>query len=230
MKEYNTFEKITTNDQAYLIGYLCGDGGVNGINEPRTTRMSLSSSDEETIIYLAKFFGDLKISSRIPVNCKRPEIKSDRLSYRINFPVKYSKVFNKFGILSYKKDRTLVNISRRNMRPYLLGLFDADGCITFGNRKDRNRLWGKINFTHPSYKLLESIQRFLDEELGISSRIAPKGVEKCFVLEFAKLDNVYKFCKYLYPEDYSGYYLKRKQQKALQFCHQIGLKRESYVN
>ena len=88
-----------------------------------------------------------------------------------------------------------------------MGFFDAEGCITWGFRKDRNRIWHKVSFTS-QYDLLISIQKILSK-IGISSSIRPKSNKKCFVLEFCNKQDILKFYNWLYI-DINFIVLRRK--------------------
>ena len=227
MKEYlingkqfrlNLFEKIENKEQAYLIGYLTGDGGFNPPTHKRLARLYVSSNNESIIQgFKEEFCPDSIISSKIPVNnSENYNIVSNKLSYVLNFSSKFSETFNKFGVLGIKKNRTLVNISKKFMRQYILGLFDADGHISFGFRKDRNRLWGNFGITHQSYDVLSKVQKFLNEELNIASSILTRKDEDCMDLKFSKLDSVVKVLDWLY-EDTPNVYNEIKYQHFLKF-------------
>ena len=106
-----------------------------------------------------------------------------------------------------KEFRNIPIISNEFTKYLVLGFFDGDGCITWGRRKDRNRIWQNISFTS-SYFLLESIQKIL-LKIGISSSIKPKGTEKCFVLKISSKKDVLKFCEWIYSDE-DFIILKRK--------------------
>lgn len=210
MKEYlinnkkyrlRLFEKIHNNEEAYFVGYLCGDGSFNKGTYKRKARLGISSINETTIEWMRKKFSpDSSIHSIVPVNKKR-NIVTKKLSYRITFSSKFQKTFNKFGILGIKRDRRLVNISRRMMNAYVLGLFDADGHISWGRRKDRNRLWANFGITHQSYDVLSKIQKFIEEELNISSSIRTRKDEDCMDLKFSNRDSIVKMYNFLYKNE-----------------------------
>ena len=95
----------------------------------------------------------------------------------------------------------------------LLGFFDADGSISYGIRKDRNRFWQQVRFTS-QLKLLEGIQQMLYKNIGISSIIRPKKGEDCYVISFGSKEDVLKFINYIYPKDDDFIILQRKYLKA----------------
>ena len=92
------------------------------------------------------------------------------------------------------------------------GFFDAEGCITWGRRKDKNRIWQKVSFTS-QYKMLEGVQQYLLKQLNIATKLKPKSDgSKCFILEFANKNDVLKFCEHIYNNN-DMIVLKRKYSK-----------------
>lgn len=193
------FDKIEKEEESYLLGYLLGDGGYNKPTHKRNARMFVSSINEDIIKFFNEYFQpDNSYDSRIPINNKRPNIKTETLSHRMTFSSKFTPIFDKYGILGVKEDRTYHNIKKDKMNSFLLGLFDADGYITWGHRKDRDRLWANWGITHPSLKMLEKLQRFLLEELQVPTSIAPKGNEKCYILRTGSRLMIMKIMDYIY--------------------------------
>lgn len=225
MKEYlingkhyrlNVFEKIESKEQAYFIGYLAGDGGFNPPTYKRKARLYVSSSDKEIIEgFKTAFCPDSIINEKLPVNNTAGyNITTDKLSYTLNFSSKFEECFNKFGVLEKKPNRKLVNISKVNMKYYLLGLFDSDGHLSFGHRKDRNRLWTNFGITHQSFDILSKIQNFLMNELNVCSSVKQRKDENCMDLKFSKVESVLKVMMWLYedpPEIYSKIKFERYQ-------------------
>ena len=110
-----------------------------------------------------------------------------------------------------KKERQYPRVRKDLERYLLLGFFDADGCITWGIRKDRNRIWQKVMFAS-SYSLLEGVQQHLFN-IGITTKLRPKANEDCYIIEFANKKDVLKFLDYIYPND-EFIILQRKYLKA----------------
>lgn len=209
LKEYNVqgttyrmqlFDKIESKEQSYLIGYMLGDGGFNAGTHKRKPRLFVSSTEKYIIeSFRDNFTPDSPISSRIPVNTTR-NIVSKIESHRLQFPSKFYETFYKFGIVSVKTERTYHNIGKNNMNTFLLGLFDADGCVTWGRRKDRNRLWASYSITHPNLNMLKKLQGFLVDNVGVMTIISPKGDEKCFVLRTSNREYIKKIINYMYSD------------------------------
>lgn len=197
------FSKVDTKEKAYIIGFILGDGYISNVND---VEIAVQMSDKTLV---------QDISSHIPWECW---IKEDQTfdkktrrypRVRLNFRSRsFGSILVKMFGGKNKPDRNTPIISKE-LRPYLIaGLFDADGCITYGFRKDRNRLWYKVSFTCPQ-SILEGLQKeFLRH--GISSSVYPKKGEKVFVMDICNLEDIYKLFKLL-PND--GIRLQRKVKK-----------------
>ena len=137
--------------------------------------------------------------------------------YSLNFSSLFSNVFKKYGILSVKKDRKCVNIPRKFMLGYIKGLFDADGCIMWGNRKDRNRLWAGFNITHASYEVLSTVQRYLLEEHNLAFSLTKRRDEECYDLKTSRRDDIVELFCLLFEDTSCKFYLPRKKKHFLDF-------------
>lgn len=202
-------ENIDSKKVAYLVGYMAGDGCFENGAGKRTDRMSFTSADKEIYDWITTTFQLSEAVQIVRGNNESLGIFATKDAYRKTFPTSYSKEFNNFGILCKKEYRTVQNIKKSDMKYWLLGFLDADGMISWSVRKDRDRIVAKVNFTHPSTKLLEKIQTFLRDELNISSSIKAKGMEKCYVLAFSKMRDVIRFGDFIYS-DTSAIVLTRK--------------------
>lgn len=212
------FDKIEFDEEAYLIGYLLGDGGFNRATHKRKSMLFVSSIDKELVYSMRDLFSpDTIISNITPINKKRLETKFDKYSYKLQFPFKFFNTFNKFGLMDVKSNRNYFNIPKSQMNNLLLGLFDSYGHISWGRRKDRNRLWANFTITHPNLKMLYKIQVFLSEELNVSSYIAPRKIETVYDLKTSKRDDIITIMEYLYSSEDLVLYSKHKKKKYLEF-------------
>lgn len=219
-------ENICSKKVAYLIGYLSGDGNYENGNGKRTDRLSVTTTDKETMDWMIETFNLPEQTRTVRNNNESQGIYASKDAYVKTFPTSYSEEFNKFGILCKKGDRMIHNINKSDMKYWLLGFLDSDGMISWSERKDRDRIAAKVSFTHPSAKLLERVQTFLRDELNIPSSIKPKWTEKCFVLSFSKISDVKRFGDYVYS-DKLAIVLKRKYSKYLELLEQIGVRVEN---
>lgn len=187
--------KIDSKELAYMLGFIIADSSIN--NE--IVEISVAINDSELMDLFSPLLGIKSFEDLTLVKEKRrfPRIRLVRKIVGIN----------KFIGGNKKKDRN-VPIIQKDLEVYLIrGIFDADGCITWGYRKDRNRIWHKVNFTS-SLGILTSVQKVL-YKIGISTIVRPKANEDCYVLEFANKKDILKFYNYLYADD-SFIPLKRK--------------------
>lgn len=210
-------EEIEPKKIAYLIGFLSGDGIYHNGCGKRSDRMGVSSTDLEVVNWINDNIEEFDKSNPILNNNLSRKIIATLPAYNKTFAVKHSEFFNRYGILCKKEDRKIVNISNKNMRFFILGLFDADGCLTYSIRKDRDRISARVSFTHPSEGLLATLQQYLLNMMGIPSSIKPKKGERCFVLSFSKIEHVENFCEWLYSDkDSIVLYRKYKTWEELQ--------------
>lgn len=199
---YN-FIKIDTKEKAYALGFILADGDISPKN---VVEISVERNDREIVEFISNI-----IESNI--NIDNTFNKEKRRFPRVRTSRKITDIL-KFTSGRLKKDRHYPRV-RKDLEKYLLlGFFDADGCITWGIRKDRNRVWQKISFTSQLH-LLEGIQKMLYNEIGISSTIRPKSNENCYIIEFSNKSDVLKFINYIYPKEEDKFIvLQRKYLKA----------------
>ena len=187
--------KIDSKELAYMLGFIIADSSIN--NE--IVEISIAINDSELMDLFSSLLGIKSFKDLTLVKEKRrfPRVRLVRKIVGIN----------KFIGGNKKKDRN-VPIIQKDLEVYLIrGIFDADGCITWGYRKDRNRTWHKVSFTS-SLGILTSVQKVL-YKIGISTIVRPKANEDCYVLEFANKEDILKFYNYLYADE-SFIPLKRK--------------------
>lgn len=192
MEKVNVFSNIDTKEKAYCIGFLLGDGHLHENDKAISTTISIK--DKHVAEFIKTNLG----------GCTKEHLTEDRS--RKKFPNIEWKLYGKkeCGVLRMvfggrlKKERHYPRISKNLEMYLLLGFFDAEGCITWGFRKDRDRLWQKVTFTSQP-KMLEGIQKMLIKH-GISTSIKPKGTEDCSILEFSSEIDVFRFMNIL-PTD-----------------------------
>jgi hypothetical protein len=207
------FRKIDTPEKAYILGFILGDGAID-----KSLEIALALSDKEVLEFIQQNIGG-NITTSTYLNKETRRFPRTRLAIHNKKIV--NDVVTKLGG-SLNIDRRVPIISANMERYFILGFFDADGCITWGRRKDRGhinkRIWQKVSFTG-QLKALEGTQKILLKN-GISSVIRPKGTEKCFVLYFSHHDDILKFLKYIYDDEFIV--LKRKYIKAIALRHELG--------
>lgn len=211
-KDVHYFNKINTKEKAYILGFFLGDGCIDKEDK---FEINIMLEDKEVADFIALELGcNLSIDKILNKNQRR-------------FPNVGIKIGNNILVRDLKmlfggrlKEERHIPIISKSLEKYLLqGFFDAEGCITWGYRKDRNRIWQKISFTS-QYKMLEGIQNILLKN-NIATKIHPKSKEKCYVMEFASKDKVLEFINWLYPND-EFIILHRKYNKAQALRLELG--------
>lgn len=191
-------DKVDTKEIAYLLGFIIADGSVNH----EKVEIALGMKDIELGNFFAGLLGTV-IRKNFFTDKKIRRFPRVRICRKI------------IGISKYiggqaKKDRNVPILSKELEHYMVQGIFDAKGSITWGRRKDRNRIWHKVSFTS-SEKILLSLQKIL-YKIGISTMVRPKDKENCFVLDFANKQDVLKFYDYVYS-DKSFVPMKRKFER-----------------
>lgn len=200
--EYNEnyFSVIDTKEKAYILGYTLADGYINNSN----LEYGCALEDKEILDFISSEIGG-QVRTDLYLNKKAKRFPRARIS------IGNKKIVADINRLcNSKEDKTFPRIRKDLQRYMLLGFFDGDGCLTFGKRKDRGRIWHKVNFTG-SYKLLFAIQKLLEKN-GVVSSLHPKADENCFVLEMSSKNAVLRILKAIYV-DGSFVVLKRKYRK-----------------
>ena len=197
------FNKIDTKEKAYVLGFILADGSISQTN---LVDVDTCLNDKEVIEFVSIIIhSNVHYSHRL--NKKKRIFPKCRTNKKINDITKFTG-----GRL--KQDRHYPRV-KDNLEKYLIqGLFDADGCITWGRRKDRNRIWQKVSFCS-QLKILEGVQKFLINKLHISTVIRPKKNEDCYILEFSNRNDVLKFCDYIYCDNFIILHRKYLTFKAL---------------
>ena len=193
-------DKIDTKEKAYILGAICCDGALRAND---IVEMTVAKIDKEMVDFIADcIYGRVRIDNTYD--------KATRRFPRARLCKKIPDIKTFIGGPA-KKDRHFPIVNDELSRYALLGAFDADGCLTWGWRKDKGRIWHKVSFT-TSLSIAIGIQNTIIKHIGISTIIRPKsGKEDCFVLEFANRSDILKFLGYIYQDDFVV--LKRKYLK-----------------
>ena len=211
------FEKIDSKEKAYCLGFILGDACITNTN----TDICVALADKEVVNFIQSVIGGHILVSK-KFDKKKKQFPSARIIKRITDITKFTGGYNKV-------DRHYP-IIRKDLEKYMIqGFFDAEGCITWGRRKDKNRIWQKISFTS-QYKMLEGVQQYLLKHLHIATKLRPKSDgSKCFVLEFANKADVIKFGNHLYADN-DMIILKRKYSKFEALRLELEENGESHIN
>lgn len=198
--EIYRFNRIDTKEKAYALGFILAD---SAIDQKDGIEISVGIQDKEVLEYISKVIGGNITYSHV-VDKRTRRFPRARLNKRVAD-------IKKFIGGPLKKDRHYPRV-RSDLERYLVqGFFDAEGCITWGRRKDKNRIWQKVCFSS-QLKILEGLQRYILKNLDISTVVRPRSGEDCYILEFANKEDVLKFCDHIYSDE-DTVVLKRKYLK-----------------
>lgn len=215
-KNISDFEFIGNKEVAYITGFLLADGYYGD----RTIELTTAKHDTAVHEFISSY-----INSRYHIS-DITNVEQRR------YPRTRTNVYNKQFITHLMsntggraKPLRHVPTIRGDLNRYLLqGIFDADGCISWGHREPNNRIWHKISFTS-QYKILEGVQDLL-KSIGIIVEIKPKGTEQCHFVSFSNRSDVLKFLEYIYSDNFI--ILDRKYTNVLQLID--GIKKWEHRN
>lgn len=206
----NYFENITTEHQAYWLGFIAADGCITDANY-----FAISLKDKDILMQLK---ADINFSGDIysPKN-------NQGVYYRINFSSeKFCNDLRKIGIterksLSYNK---LPNIRHGLIRHFIRGYFDGDGTIYSSTTKTYNPKNVSIteNYAMKIIATKEFCKELTDEifsEIGYVGKIVKSKSEHMYYYSIYKNQALKDFYWYLYHN--SSIYLKRKHKIWLNF-------------
>lgn len=165
------FNKISSDEDAYFIGYMACDGGyilANGF-----PFMSVSSSDKSIIDHFAKYTSHAVVRNVGQKSSKKVNATSD--IYELRFPAKMSQTFKNFGIWCKKPERRVVGIPKVYFLAYFWGVLDSDGFISVTHRADCRTPRLRFFITHGSEKFLADVQNLLNTEYGLSTTLRQHG-------------------------------------------------------
>lgn len=203
--DHKFFEKIDTEEKAYLLGYLLADGNVY-FNGSYKIRFCLAYQD---IDILFKFKEILNLNSKILVR-KREDRKNSQMECLLSWTSeKQFKDLSKYGIIPNKTLTTFFPIEKinKNVRNYFIrGLFDGDGCISVYNNKHALSFVG-------TYELITDLRKYLCDNLDIyfvklSSRTKRNTV---YQIMWSSKKDINKLFYFLYQD--ATVFLDRKYQK-----------------
>lgn len=206
------FSNIDSKEKAYILGFFLGDGHIT--NDDKFI-LNVKKEDKEVLDFICSNIGGHYIISN---NINKDKKIFPHGTIKFANPQMIRDLKKLFG--GRTKEERHIPIIKKNLEPYLVqGFFDAEGCITWGYRKDRDRIWQKLSFTS-QYKMLFCIQKILIKN-NISTSIRPKGKEKCFVMENASKKSVIDLLDYIYS-DKNFIILKRKYENQIALRLELG--------
>ena len=152
----NYFENITVSNQAYIIGYITGDGTI--VNRDKSKRMVLSLAEEDKQL-LYDIADELNMNEAVKFRKKNADNEQNKYTLVIN-STKMCNDLEKYGVTSRKtgseKWHDFHNVKLQ--WAYLRGFFDADGHIRVYKRNGYQK--ARLGFTGNREMLLDILTFF----------------------------------------------------------------------
>lgn len=228
----NFFEKIDTQEKAYILGFIYADG----YNSNRQIVLTQLSQDKDILEKIKEV-----IKSENPI--QEYNNSWGKSSAKITFnSVKLCKDISNMGAIK-NKSLTLKFpeeiVPENLMQHFIRGYFDGDGCIWNGKRKKmivkdpksksgtRERIIHNVKFTFTGcYSFIKPLQEFLIRKIGLKetklnfSKAKNKNNNTCdqvCTMEYSGRGNIKKLFDYMYSD--SVIHGNRKYNKFLEiFC------------
>ena len=212
----NYFDCIDSEDKAYWLGFIFGDGFIYDEKPGEHSGIlciSLSSEDEE---HLYKFKEAISSSHTIHTydnskgysNGKLSRIKINS-SHMVNSLKKYGMIANKTNIIGEPK-----NINEEFYIPFVRGFFDADGSIMLW--EDKGSMYWAVSFCKTP-QLLNFIERILSYKWIWSQR--KDSNNQCMTITLNKKIETVDFLNKLYAN--ASIYLDRKYERYLEVINEL---------
>lgn len=207
LKNKHFFSSITTNLQAYMLGWITADGNITSTNQ---LRIELTILDESIV----KMFRDvLAPSVKLAARRKEREYKGEKkVSETIIFSCKckqWREDLTKYNVVPNKSNREIrMPILPKNlMASYIRGFFEGNGSINCG------KYGTAIRLTFGSHIYLDDLGQYLNDMDIIKKRLVAKRKRNsnCSDIEFGSALDVTSFTDYIYTD--SSLYLPRKRNK-----------------
>lgn len=223
------FEKIDTEEKAYILGFIYSDGCI--YVHPNTWALTFSQLEHDKDILL-------RIKKEMKSDYPLLEQKQENGKKVIKFYAYSKKIFDdlvKLGVtprksLTLKFPKSIMNDNL--MRHFIRGYFDGDGCVWNGKRKkmlvkDKTTKTGyrikvvhnvKFHFTGNS-DFISELQKYLVKKIGIrqtklnfakAKDTNSKTSANVCSMEYCGRGNIRKLYEYMYKE--STIYGSRKFQ------------------
>ncbi len=211
MKPENIFDKnffFNEDDLTYYFyGFMLGDGClITHKQGHKYITITLNAKDQCILHNICKWTKrDLSSIKYYKNNTLC------RLEYYGNFFKENN--FSKYGLVSNKTYNPIIpNISQKYLAPFLIGLIDADGSISFNTeRKNLGRISKEYNFNIVGNIII--MDWFVDKihELGFTGHINSQLIKKDFKrIRIQRKNDILQLSKILSINNYRNIYLKRK--------------------
>lgn len=217
------FVNISTEPQAYLLGFYIADGNIN--EKRKTFRVNVNSIDNEIIDLFKQHIGPycrtyIKPPYKIIGRNNKEYVGNEQIVLDINS----SKLVNSLVNLGYGYRKSweslhLPQLPKKLIIDFIRGYFDGDGCVCSWvckekNKKDRIRC--TLSFVSKKSALLDEIQEFLSNySIHFNRHYLIR--DDMYRIATSSKESVLRFYNLIYKD--ASCFLSRKKEKL-----------ENYVN
>ncbi len=200
---HNYFDKIQTEEQSYILGFLCADGCLLD----NTIKISLQYQDIDILEKIR-----LSLGSTSPI--KKHQYKG-RKYCNIQF---YSKqLYNTLHERGCVKNKTThlkwddIKVPKKLMKHFIRGYFDGDGCLSFWMHKNKY-LKSHWNITSTKAFIL-GLQQFIYKRFKYKGYISQRHQSNpnTKTIELSGIKQIITILNWLYED--ATIYLLRKRNK-----------------
>ena len=200
----NFFDIIDTEEKAYWLGFLMGDGNI----EKGNFRFNIILKEDD-LEHLEKLNKTLSSTYKILLQSipDKRGFSTQRAFLRINSKA-FCESLNKNCIFPQKTGNEIIpnTIPKNFIKDFIRGFFDADGCVC----KSSNRNYLRFIIASCSEEIIKQIIEHLNNELNIklTYRETNRYNKPFFILESNSKNYTNKFLDYIYND--SNIHLNRK--------------------
>ena len=189
------FSNITTEKQAYLLGFIYADGCINGIQ----LNVTLHPKDIEIIKLFIKHISP----DRTPSLVKNFYVKFGVFNRRLSDDLRKCGVIERKSLIINFPSKKI--IASHLLHHFIRGIFDGDGTIFSLSKRPKSYILKIVG----SNSLITSLTEILRRH-KINGRQKPKGRVSEFIINNNKAE-ILKMYKFMYNK--STLYLTRKKEK-----------------
>jgi len=201
------FDKIDTEEKAYILGLLYADG-YNNINKNEVS-ITLKEDDKEILDKITNIIQPTKPIFFLDMSADNRGFPNSKNQYRLSINNKHiSKRLNDLGCGALKTNTltfpTDSQVPSHVIRHFIRGYFDGDGSISNG----KNIVIDLLS----TYEFLESLQDLLFNLFNIKKTVKSKRHKdrdgNVFRIQISSKEGIKKFCDWIYKD--STIHLERK--------------------